>query len=65
MSHKSEDELENEGIFDDNCMDELTAHDGHCPCCGSYTRTVGGNYAEESQQDICDDCGWKGAVDYA
>ena len=37
---------------------------GHCPACGGYTRTIGGNYDTEPQQDICDDCGWMSEIDY-
>ena len=54
------------GIFDDeyDCMEQSYSINGHCPCCGGYTRTIGGNYEGQPQQEICDDCVWKGAIDY-
>lgn len=33
--------------------------EGHCPLCGGYTRTIGGNYADELQYDECEECGWQ------
>lgn len=37
---------------------------GHCPACGGYLRTVGGNYADQPQYDVCEDCNWMGDVEY-
>lgn len=39
-----------------DCDEVYTA--GHCPCCGSSTRTQGGNYDDDPMRDICDECGW-------
>ena len=38
--------------------------EGHCPVCGGYIRTIGGNYDTEPMQDVCEDCDWKGKIEY-
>lgn len=38
--------------------------EGHCPVCGGYIRTIGGNYDDEPMQDVCEDCDWRGDIDY-
>lgn len=36
---------------------------GHCPECGGYLITKGGNYADECQYDECEECGWTSDLD--
>ncbi len=37
----------------------------HCPVCGAHTRTMGGNYEPSAQWEECEECNWKGSVDYS
>jgi len=48
--------------YDGDC-DNYT-YDGHCPCCGDYVITVGGNYHDDPQYDACHTCGWVSDVEY-
>lgn len=55
-------------LYDDDIMElgcnETYSHEGRCPCCGGYVHTIGGNYADEPQQEVCEECGWKGRIEY-
>ena len=38
--------------------------DGSCPMCGGYMRTIGGNYDDEPNYEMCDNCGYTTDIDY-
>jgi len=52
-------ELGREWDYEEYYYDGVT-----CPVCGDYTITIGGDDIEEQQQDVCENCGWRGDTYY-